>query len=233
MTQDEAKRAVALRAVGFIEDGMRVGLGTGTTATMFIQELGKRVASGLRIRCVASSDASHQLGLSLGMDVTTLDQLPELDIYVDGADEVGPGLALIKGGGGALLREKIVASAAKRFLVVVDSTKVVKHLGRFPLPVEVVKMALRVVEPKLQALGLCPSQRNAKSGAGPYLTDEGNYILDCACGEILDPEKTAAEIRAIVGVVEHGLFLGMASLALVAGENGVVEKKAGAAAEAL
>jgi len=235
MTQDEAKRAVAVRAVEFIEDGMRVGLGTGTTATMFIHELGKRVASGLRIRCVASSDASHNLGLSLGMDVTTLDQLPELDIYVDGADEVGPGLELIKGGGGALLREKIVASASKRFLVVVDSTKVVKHLGRFPLPVEVVKMALRVVEPKLQALGLNPSQRKAKSGAGPYLTDEGNYILDCACGEILDPEKTAAEIRAIVGVVEHGLFLDMASLALVAGENGVTEKKAsaGAVAEAL
>ena len=233
MTQDEAKRAVAKRAVAFVEQDMRVGLGTGTTATMFIHELAEKVKAGLRIRCVASSDASHDLGCSLGMDVTTLDKLPELDVYIDGADEVGPGLALIKGGGGALLREKIVASAAKRFLVVVDSTKVVKHLGRFPLPVEVVKMALRVVEPKLQALGLCPSQRNAKSGAGPYLTDEGNYILDCACGEILDPEKTAAEIRAIVGVVEHGLFLGMASLALVAGENGVVEKKAGAAAEAL
>jgi ribose 5-phosphate isomerase A len=226
MTQDEAKRAVAVRAVEFIEDGMRVGLGTGTTATMFIHELGKRVESGLQIRCVASSDASHKLGLSLGMDVTTLDQLPELDIYVDGADEVGPGLELIKGGGGALLREKIVASASRRFLVVVDSTKVVKHLGRFPLPVEVVKMALPVVEPKLKALGLNPSQRPAKNGAGPYLTDEGNYILDCACGELLDPEKTAADIRAIVGVVEHGLFLGMASLALVAGENGVTEKNA-------
>jgi ribose 5-phosphate isomerase A len=232
MTQDEAKRLVAKRAVEFVEDGMAVGLGTGTTATLFIRALGERVQQGLKIRCVASSDASHDLGLSLGMDVTTLDELPELDVYIDGADEVGPELALIKGGGGALLREKIVASAAKKFIVVVDSTKVVEHLGKFPLPVEVVKMALPLVEPKLTALGLHPKLRQAKSSAeasanpGPYLTDEGNYILDCACGEIDDPEMLAAEIRGIVGVVEHGLFLGMAELALVAGDDGVREIRA-------
>ncbi len=225
MTQDEAKQLVAKRAVEFVEDGMAVGLGTGTTATLFIRELALRVQQGLTIRCVASSDASHDLGLSLGMDVTTLDQLPELDLYVDGADEVGPGLALIKGGGGALLREKIVASAAEEFLVVVDSTKLVERLGKFPLPVEVVKMALPVVEPRLAALGLNPKQRQAKSGNGPYLTDEGNYILDCACGVIDDPEVLAAEIRGIAGVVEHGLFLGMATLALVAGEDGVTERR--------
>jgi ribose 5-phosphate isomerase A len=224
MTQDEAKLLVAKRAVEFVEPGMAVGLGTGTTATLFIRELGKRVAEGLKIRCVASSDASHQLGLLLGMEMTTLDELPELDVYVDGADEVGPELALIKGGGGALLREKIVASAAKRFIVVVDSTKVVERLGKFPLPVEVVKMALPVVEPRLAALGLHPKLRRAKDGGGPYLTDEGNYILDCACGVIEDPEVLAAEIRGIVGVVEHGLFLGMASLVLVAGEDGVTER---------
>ena len=226
MTQDEAKQAVAARAVQFVEDGMHVGLGTGTTATMFIRALAERVRAGLRIRCVASSDASQSLGRSLGMDVTTLDQLPELDIYIDGADEVGPALALIKGGGGALLREKIVASAAKRFVVVVDSSKVVSQLGQFPLPVEVVKMALPLVEPKLSALGLCPKLRPARSGNGAYLTDEGNYILDCACGEIADPERTAAAIREIVGVVEHGLFLNMASLALVAGDDGVTERTA-------
>jgi ribose 5-phosphate isomerase A len=141
MTQDEAKLEVARRAVEFVQPGMRVGLGTGTTATMFIRELGKKVADGLRIRCVASSDASRDLGRSLGMDVVTLNELPELDLYIDGADEVGPGLALIKGGGGALLREKIVASAANRFIVVVDSSKVVECLGRFPLPVEVVTQA--------------------------------------------------------------------------------------------
>ena len=226
MTQDEAKRLVAKRAVEFVKDGMAVGLGTGTTSTMFIHELAARVQQGLKIRCVASSDASHNLGLSLGMDVTTLDELPELDVYIDGADEVGPGLVLIKGGGGALLREKIVASAAKEFVVVVDSTKMVERLGRFPLPVEVVKMALPVVEPRLAALGLNPKQRTAKNGSGPYLTDEGNYILDCACGSIDDPEVMAAEIRGIVGVVEHGLFLGMATLALVAGEDGVTEHRA-------
>ena len=161
------------------------------------------------------------------MSVATLAELPVLDVYIDGADEVARiprvGLGLIKGGGGALLREKIVASAAKSFIVVADSTKLVEVLGKFPLPVEVVKMALPVVQPKLSSLGLDPKLRAAKSGGGPYLTDEGNYILDCACGRIDDPQKTAAAIRAIVGVVEHGLFLGMATLALVAGENGVTE----------
>ena len=224
MTQDEAKRLVARRAVEFVKDGMVVGLGTGTTATLFIRELAAR---GLKIRCVASSDASHELAKSLGMDVATLTELPELDVYIDGADEIarvpGLGFGLIKGGGGALLREKIVASAAKSFIVVADSTKLVEVLGKFPLPVEVVKMALPVVQPRLAALGLNPKLRQAKSGAGPYITDEGNYILDCACGRIEDPVRTAAAIRAIVGVVEHGLFLGMATLALVAGENGVSE----------
>jgi len=210
MTQDEAKLAVARRAVEFVEEGMAVGLGTGTTATMFIRELGKRVKAGLKIRCVASSDASHDLGVSLGMDVVSLAELPELDIYIDGADEVcagigsgaGIGLGLIKGGGGALLREKIVASSAKRFIVVVDSSKVVGVLGKFPLPVEVIEMALPLVTRKLTELGL---------------------HLDCACGAIPEPEKTAAAIRGVVGVVEHGLFLGMATLALVAGDGGVRE----------
>ena len=226
MTQDEAKLAVARRAVEFVESGMAVGLGTGTTATMFIRELGARVQQGLKIRCVASSDASHKLGLSLGMDVVTLAELPELDVYIDGADEVcagaGAGLALIKGGGGALLREKIVASSAQRFIVVVDSSKVVEVLGRFPLPVEVIKMALPLVQRKLDDLGLQPTLRLHQDGS-KYLTDEGNYILDCGCGAIEEPEVAAAEIRSIVGVVEHGLFLGMASVALVAGDAGVTE----------
>jgi ribose 5-phosphate isomerase A len=189
---------------------------------MFIKARGERVRAGLKIRCVASSDASHNLGLSLGMEVVTLAELPQLDLYVDGADEVGPELALIKGGGGALLREKIVASAADRFVVVVDSSKVVPVLGRFPLPVEVVKMALPLVERKLSDLGLRPKLRHHPDGS-LYMTDEDNFILDCACGMITEPEETAAEIRGIVGVVEHGLFLGMASVALVAGNDGVTE----------
>jgi ribose 5-phosphate isomerase A len=193
---------------------------------MFIHELGARVQrEGLKIRCVASSDASRDLGISLGMDVVSLPELPDLDVYIDGADEVGPGLALIKGGGGALLREKIVASSAKRFIVVVDSTKVVQLLGKFPLPVEVIKMALPLVQRKLTDLGLNPLKRLHKDGTD-YLTDEGNFILDCACGAIEDPEVTAAEIRCVVGVVEHGLFLDMASLALVAGDDGVTELRA-------
>lgn len=220
MTQDEAKAAVARRAVELVEHGMRVGLGTGTTATMFIRALAERKP---KIRCVASSDASFRLGVELGLEMTTLDEMPEIDLYIDGADEVGPGLSLIKGGGGALLREKIVASAAARFVVVVDSTKVVERLGRFPLPIEVVKMALPLVLPRLEALGLEPKQRQAKNGAGPYLTDEDNFIVDCFCGEIEDAETMAAEVRSIVGVVEHGLFLGMAEMALVAGEDGVTE----------
>jgi ribose 5-phosphate isomerase A len=225
MTQDEAKRLVAKRAVEFVQDGMAVGLGTGTTSRMFIEELGARVkAGGLHIRCVASSDASHQLAASLGMDVTSLAELPQLDIYIDGADEVAPGLALIKGGGGALLREKIVASAAAQFIVVADSTKLVQHLGKFPLPVEVVKMALPLVQGKLTDLGLKPQLRKHPDGS-IYLTDENNYILDCSRGLIEDPAQTAADIRAIVGVVEHGLFLHMASLALIAGEDGVSEHK--------
>jgi ribose 5-phosphate isomerase A len=227
MTQDEAKWAVAHRAVEFVEDGMRVGLGTGTTATMFIRALAGKVRTGLKIRCVASSDASHNLAQSLGMEVVTLNELPELDLYIDGADEVlvtpGKSIDLIKGGGAALLREKIVTSASKRFLVVADSTKLVPHLGTFPLPVEVIKMALPVVQPRLAALGLEPRLRLVKGGSDPLKTDEGNYILDCMGGVLPDPHATAAAIRAIVGVVEHGLFLNMASLALIAGDDGVRE----------
>jgi len=222
MTQDEAKALVGKRAAEMVEDGMAVGLGTGSTSVMFIKALGARVQAGLKIRCVASSDASEALGQSLGMEVVSLAELPALDVYIDGADEVGPGLSLIKGGGGALLREKIVASAAERFICVVDSSKMVATLGKFPLPVEVVKMALPLVEKRLVELGLHPALRRHQDGS-VYLTDEQNYILDCACGVIQEPEETAAEIRSIVGVVEHGLFLGMASVALVAGDAGVTE----------
>ena len=221
MTQDEAKRLVAKRAAELVEDGTVVGLGTGSPATLFIRELAARK---LKIRCVASSDASHELGLSLGMEMHTLAELPALDVYIDGADEVcvaGGGLNLIKGGGGALLREKIVASAAREFIVVADSTKLVEVLGKFPLPVEIIQMALPLVEPKLAELGFTPRLRQKKDASGPYVTDEGNYILDCWSTGIAEPESTAAEIRSIIGVVEHGLFLGMATLALVAGEDGV------------
>ena len=223
MTQDESKLLAAKRAVEFVSDGMNVGLGTGTTATLFIRELGKAVASGLRIRAIATSDASRTLAMELGIPMTNFNETPVLDLNVDGADEVAPGLALIKGGGGAHLREKIVASAAREFIVVADESKVVEKLGRFPLPVEVIQLALPLVTRRLENLGLNPGLRKARNGEGPWITDEGNVLLDCHCGLIDQPEELAAEIRKIVGVVEHGLFLGMATLALVAGEQGVRE----------
>jgi len=225
MTQDEAKLLAAQRAVAFVQDGMAVGLGTGTTATLFIRELGKRVAAEkLRIRCIATSDASDKLARSLGIPITTFAETPVLDLNVDGADEVGPSLALIKGGGGAHLREKIVASCATEFVVVADSTKLVPFLGRFPLPVEVFLFALPLVTRRLDALGLNPVLRHHPDGS-LYLTDEHNVILDCHCGTIPEPARTAAEIRAIIGVVEHGLFLNMATVALIAGEDGVTEHR--------
>jgi ribose 5-phosphate isomerase A len=222
MTQDEAKRMAARRALEFVEDGMLLGLGSGTTSAMFIQELGARVKQGLRVRGIATSVASQKLAESLYIPITNFDESPVLDLAIDGADEVGPGLALIKGGGGALLREKIIASAARKFIVIADSTKVVHQLGRFPLPVEVIQMALPIVTRKFEALGLNPKLRHHPDGS-KYITDEGNFILDCACGEISDPVKTAAEIRRIPGVVEHGLFLRMASFALIASSEGVVK----------
>jgi ribose 5-phosphate isomerase A len=225
MTQDEAKVLVGKRAVEFVEPNMRVGLGTGSTATQFIRALAARNAEkSLNIRCVASSDASAKLGRELGLEVVSLSELPELDIYIDGADEVDPQLNLIKGGGGAMLREKIVASSAKRFIVVVDSTKVVQTLGKFPLPLEVIKMALPLVTGHLEKLDLNPKQRKHPDGSD-YLTDEGNFVVDCYAGKISDPAKTADDVRNLVGVVEHGLFLGMTNLVLVAGENGVTELK--------
>ena len=222
MTQDEAKRMAALRALEFVEDGMSLGIGTGTTSAFFIRGLGERVKQGLRVRGIATSSGSEQLARSLSIPITNFEECPELDLTVDGADEVGPGLALIKGGGGALLREKIVESASRRFIVVADSTKLVHTLGQFPLPVEVIKMALPNVTRKLESLGLNPKLRHHPDGS-VYLTDEDNVLLDCACGAIPDPAKTAADIRSIIGVVEHGLFLNMASLALIAGEDGVRE----------
>ena len=222
MTQDEAKLKAAQRALDFVQDGMSLGLGSGTTSAIFIHQLGERVKQGLRVRGIATSNASQQLAESLSIPITNFDQCPELDLAIDGADEVGPGLALIKGGGGALLREKIVESVARRFIVIADSTKLVATLGHFPLPVEVIQMALPIVSRKLEALRLNPKLRHHPDGS-VYITDEGNFILDCACGSIQDPRSTAAELRRIVGIVEHGLFVNMASLALIAGEDGVRE----------
>ena len=219
---DDAKVMAARKSLEFVKPGMVVGLGSGSTATHFIRLLGEQVQAGLKVRGIASSQASEELAVSLGIPVIDFKTVTEIDVAIDGADEVGPELALIKGGGGALLREKIVASAAKQFVIVADASKVVRRLGRFPLPVEVIQLAEPLVRSKLEALELRPARRRAKDGSD-YVTDEGNFILDCACGEMEHPAKIAAEIRAIVGVVEHGLFLHMATRALIADASGVRE----------
>jgi len=215
---DHAKELAAQKALEFISDGMIVGLGSGTTSTHFIKLLGARVKQGLKIRGIASSNNSEQLAKSLSIPIIDFHQTSSIDVTVDGADEIASGLALIKGGGGALLREKIVASASKKFIVVADSSKIVAHLGKFPLPIEVIPMAAPLVAAKLSALGIHPAVRHHPEGT-EYITDEGNLILDCACGQILDPQALAASVRAIVGVVEHGLFLNMADLAIVSSER--------------
>ena len=217
-TAEAAKILAARKALEFIKDGMVVGLGSGSTATEFIKLLGQQVKDGLKIRGIASSRASEELAASLTIPIVDFNTCPEIDVAVDGADEVTPDLALIKGGGGALLREKIVASASRRFIVVADSSKVVRHLGKFPLPVEVIPMASPLVMKKLSDQGIHPKVRRLANGS-EYITDEGNVILDCACGTIEDPHRLAATIRQIVGVVEHGLFLNMADTALIASDS--------------
>jgi ribose 5-phosphate isomerase A len=196
-----------------------VGLGSGTTATFVIKFLGEQVRQGLNIRGIATSRASGELAGSLGIPLTSFDEVPYTDVTIDGADEVAPGLALIKGGGGALLHEKIVAAASHKLVIVADEHKVVEKLGRFPLPVEVIPFSASPVKVQLEKMGAHPVLRSGHDG-GPYITDEGNYIFDCHYGEIADPAAVAHTIKSMVGVVEHGLFLSLASVAIIAGPSG-------------
>jgi ribose 5-phosphate isomerase A len=222
----DLKLHAAQRALQLVESGMTLGLGSGSTATLWIKLLGEQVRNhGLKIRAIASSEDSERLGRSYGIPFVTFEECRSLDLTVDGADEIAPGLALIKGGGGKLLREKIVASASKRFVVVADESKQVQKLGRFPLPVEVIHMAAPLVNDSLRKLGFTPSVR-ADAGGKPYITDEGNLILDCSGLLIENPETMARELDSIVGVVEHGLFLHLANLAIIAGEKQVIERTA-------
>jgi ribose 5-phosphate isomerase A len=218
------KLRAAQRALELVESRMTVGLGSGSTATLWIKLLGERVRDqGLDIRAIASSEDSERLGRSYGIPFVNFEECRSLDLTVDGADEIAPKLALIKGGGGKLLREKIVASASKRFVIVADESKQVEKLGRFPLPVEVIPMAAPLVSDSLRRLGFTPTIRANRDGTR-YVTDEGNLILDCSGLLIENPEQVAAKIDSIIGVVEHGLFLNMASLALIAGEQQVIER---------
>jgi ribose 5-phosphate isomerase A len=218
----DAKQRAGFRAAEFVEDGMRVGLGTGTTAWWLVERLGERVrVEGLRVRCVPTSRRTEEQARSLGIPLVTLGEARELDIAIDGADEIGPGLALIKGGGGALLREKLVAAAARRFVVVADRSKRVEVLGRFPLPVEVVQFGWELTARRVAAVaGVEPALRRDSDGE-PFVTDNGNYILDCRCGEIRDPAQMGRELKLLAGVVESGLFVNMAHLAVVATDDDV------------
>jgi ribose 5-phosphate isomerase A len=218
----DAKQRAGLRAAEFINDGMTVGLGTGSTAFWMVERLGERVRDeGLRVRCVPTSRRTEEQARSLGLPLVSLGEVLELDLAIDGADEIGPGLALIKGGGGALLREKLVASAARRFVVIADASKKVEMLGRFPLPVEVVQFAWEVTARRVAAVTSAEAVLRRDERGEAYLTDNGNLILDCLCGEISDPARMERELKSLTGVVECGLFVAMADLALVASEDDV------------
>ncbi|HEX8284034.1 MAG TPA: ribose-5-phosphate isomerase RpiA [Pyrinomonadaceae bacterium] len=212
----DAKQRAGFKAAEFVEDGMSVGLGTGSTAHWLVERLGQRVREeGLRVRCVPTSRRTGEQARGLGLPLVSLGEVGELDIAIDGADEIGPDLALIKGGGGALLREKLVASAARRFVVIADASKRVDVLGLFPLPVEVVRFAWELTARRVAAVTKAEAVLRRDEAGEPYVTDNGNFILDCRCGEIPDPARTGRELKSLTGVVESGLFVGMADIALV------------------
>ena len=224
MDADSKKKAAALAALDYVEDGMTVGVGTGSTVNHFIAALKdrrNRIAGA-----VSSSEASTRLLREAGIEVRSLNDTGDLSLYVDGADEATRHLDLIKGGGGALLREKIVATASDQMVVIADDSKLVRTLGAYPLPVEVVRFGFAATRRMVEAMAAqagCKgpiTQRLAKGGE-PFLTDQGNFILDCSFGRIPEPEVLAFALKRVPGVVEHGLFLGVADMAIVATDSGV------------
>jgi ribose 5-phosphate isomerase A len=227
MANDLEKEAAARASLRFVKDGNIVGLGTGSTAAHAVRLLGERVKAGMKIAAIPTSDQTRELAESLGIPLTTLDEIAEdeaeqIDVDIDGCDEFDPHLNLIKGGGGALLREKIVASASRKFVVIADSSKQVPVLGRFPLPVEVIPFAQPWLAKKIAKLGATVRLRQYAYG-NPFVTDEGHHILDCHFGAIPDPPSLARALDEMPGVVEHGLFINLATVVLV-GKNGNVEE---------
>ena len=226
MDIEARKRQAAARALDWVRPGMKLGLGTGSTARHFVELLAERVRGGLDIVGVPTSETTRADAERLGVPLTTLDETPALDLTVDGADEIAPDLSLIKGGGGALLREKIVAAASARMVVIADTTKWVPVLGQFRLPVEVMPFGLAATKRKVEAAaaaGGCPGEaqlRRAKDGH-VFVTDGGHWILDAAPGRIADPKALAGRLSAIPGVVEHGLFIGLVQAAILAGPDGI------------
>lgn len=223
MNTDAQKQAAGEAAAELVQPGMVVGLGTGSTAAWFVKALAARALP--RVTGVATSLATAELAAGLGLRLADLDAVDEIDLTVDGADEVGPGLALIKGGGAALLREKLVWEASRRCVVIADAAKTVRRLGAFPLPIEVVAFghlstARRLCDAFAECdLGVAPKLRTR--GDAPVLTDQGNLIYDAACGTIEDPARLAEALKSVTGVVDHGLFLDLADEALIGGDAGV------------
>lgn len=224
MDAREMKIKAAAAALEQVRDGMRLGIGTGSTAEEFVRLLAEKVSAGLRVEGVPTSERTARLCVELGVPLKSLDELPELDLTIDGADEVDGRLRLIKGGGGALLREKIVAAASQRMIVIADESKVVDTLGRFPLPVEINPFGqaatLIAIEKTASRLGLSGELKMRASGDGLFKTDGGHFIVDASFGRIPDAEALARELNSIPGVVEHGLFINLATLAIIAGPTG-------------
>lgn len=226
MNLDDLKRQAAARALDFVQDGMKLGLGTGSTARHFVELLGMRVRDGLKVIGVPTSEATREDAVRCGVRLTTLDEVDRLDLTVDGADEVDPALNLIKGGGGALLREKIVAAASDRMIVIADDSKWVETLGRFPLPIEVIPFGLgatkRAIDRSFAACGVSGQLDLRKGRDGHvFVTDGGHWIVDARLGRIPDAPRLAQVLGAIPGVVEHGLFIGLASTVMLAGSQGI------------
>lgn len=217
------KQLAALKAVEYIKDGMIVGLGTGSTAFWAIEYTAQKVANGLQITVVATSQDTEAKARERGIVVTPFDEVSHVDIDIDGADEADENLHLVKGGGGALMREKIVANATRRFIVIADETKLVKHLGKFPLPVEVVIFGWQHTDKLLKQLG-CTTQRRLTATGDSFITDNGNYILDCNFSIIKDAPALEKNINSIIGVVDNGLFINMAERIIVGCTDGTVKE---------
>jgi ribose 5-phosphate isomerase A len=222
MSNENEKELAGRAGAQLVQDGQIVGLGTGSTAHFLVLALGERVKAGLKITGIPTSNATADLARKVGIPLTTLEEHPEVDITVDGADEFDPHLNLTKGGGGALLRENVLASASKKMIVIADSSKAVATLGKFPLPVEIVAFARGVVEKKLKSLGAAVKLRTRPDGS-TYITDNGNPILDCTFGKIEDPPALARILSNVPGIVEHGLFIGLATKALIGKGSSVTE----------
>ncbi|PHS28713.1 MAG: ribose 5-phosphate isomerase A [Robiginitomaculum sp.] len=227
MMSDGPKTHASRQALDYVKDGMVLGLGSGSTAEIFIELLGIRVAAGLKVQGIPTSDQTKEAAREAGIELLTIEHADRIDLTVDGADEIGPNFALIKGGGGRLLREKIIANASDLMVVIADESKLVETLGAYPLPVEVDPFGFSITAKKvfdvLKNKWSAPPEvklRHEKNSTRPFLTDGGHYILDCACGAIKNPAKTATQLCAVPGVVEHGLFIDLARVVIIGDDNG-------------